>query len=73
VRLRSFGKSRFMFTARTVGVSRKFPVSVEPSPGVTAYMPQVTPVQPVTLLTPGTYFFRCDVHPNTMTGQFIVQ
>ena len=23
--------------------------------------------------TPGTYFFRCDVHPDTMTGQFIVQ
>jgi plastocyanin len=23
--------------------------------------------------TPGTYFFRCDVHPNTMTGQFIVR
>jgi plastocyanin len=23
--------------------------------------------------TPGTYFFRCDVHPTTMTGQFIVQ
>jgi plastocyanin len=23
--------------------------------------------------TPGTYFFRCDVHPNTMTGQFIVK
>lgn len=22
---------------------------------------------------PGTYFFRCDVHPQTMTGQFIVQ
>ena len=22
---------------------------------------------------PGTYFFRCDVHPTTMTGQFIVQ
>jgi len=22
--------------------------------------------------TPGTYFFRCDVHPETMTGQFIV-
>ena len=21
---------------------------------------------------PGTYFFRCDVHPSTMTGQFIV-
>ena len=21
---------------------------------------------------PGTYFFRCDVHPTTMTGQFIV-
>jgi len=23
--------------------------------------------------TPGTHFFRCDVHPNTMTGEFIVQ
>ncbi len=22
--------------------------------------------------TPGTYFFRCDFHPNNMTGQFIV-
>lgn len=23
--------------------------------------------------TPGTYFFRCDVHPTIMTGTFIVQ
>jgi plastocyanin len=23
--------------------------------------------------SPGTYFFRCDVHPAKMTGQFIVQ
>ncbi len=23
--------------------------------------------------TPGTYFFRCDIHPRTMTGQFIVE
>lgn len=23
--------------------------------------------------TPGTYFFRCDVHPTTMTGDFIVE
>jgi plastocyanin len=22
--------------------------------------------------TPGTYFFRCDVHPTTMTGDFVV-
>ncbi len=22
---------------------------------------------------PGTYFFRCDIHPTQMTGQFIVQ
>ena len=22
---------------------------------------------------PGTYFFRCDVHPTTMTGDFIVE
>ncbi|RIE07773.1 hypothetical protein SMC5_08955 [Candidatus Cryosericum odellii] len=48
----SFGKSRFMFTARTVGVPGKFPGSVKPSPGVTAYMSQRTPAQPVTLLTP---------------------
>src|SRR5690606_18938444 len=23
--------------------------------------------------TPGNYFFRCDAHPDTMTGTFIVQ
>ncbi|HEX5370017.1 MAG TPA: cupredoxin domain-containing protein [Dehalococcoidia bacterium] len=23
--------------------------------------------------TPGTYYFRCDVHPDTMNGEFIVQ
>ena len=23
--------------------------------------------------TPGTYFFRCDVHPDQMNGTFIVQ
>ncbi len=23
--------------------------------------------------TPGTYFFRCDIHPTQMTGKFIVQ
>jgi plastocyanin len=23
--------------------------------------------------TPGSYFFRCDVHPDTMTGAFNVQ
>jgi len=23
--------------------------------------------------TPGTYFFRCDIHPTAMTGSFIVQ
>jgi plastocyanin len=22
--------------------------------------------------TPGTYFFRCDVHPTSMTGSFVV-
>ncbi len=22
---------------------------------------------------PGTYFFRCDIHPTQMTGQFVVQ
>ena len=23
--------------------------------------------------TPGTYFFRCDVHPSMMNGSFVVQ
>ena len=23
--------------------------------------------------TPGTYFFRCDIHPSQMTGSFVVQ
>jgi plastocyanin len=23
--------------------------------------------------TPGTYFFRCDIHPTQMTGKFVVQ
>ena len=27
----------------------------------------------VDALEPGTYFFRCDVHPTTMTGTFIVK
>src|SRR5439155_21452919 len=26
----------------------------------------------VSALDPGTYFFRCDVHPATMTGTFVV-
>jgi plastocyanin len=26
----------------------------------------------VDALEPGTYFFRCDVHPTTMTGTFVV-
>jgi plastocyanin len=33
-------------------------------------------VQPNTFTAPaapGTYFFRCDVHPDTMTGAFVVQ
>jgi plastocyanin len=24
-------------------------------------------------VVPGTYFFRCDIHPTQMTGQFIVE
>jgi plastocyanin len=30
-------------------------------------------VYEVPALEPGTYFFRCDVHPTTMTGTFVVQ
>src|SRR5659263_346578 len=39
----SFGKSRFMFTARTVGVPGKFPGSVKPPPGATTVIYQVIP------------------------------
>ena len=27
----------------------------------------------VPALEPGTYFFRCDVHPGQMTGTFVVK
>jgi plastocyanin len=36
-----------------------------PGPGVDDTVFNVPPA--------GTYFFRCDVHPTTMTGSFIVQ
>ena len=32
---------------------------------------QVYSIQPIS--NPGTYFFRCDVHPDTMTGNFVIQ
>jgi len=35
-------------------------------------VPGATSTFDVNALKPGTYFFRCDVHPTTMTGTFVV-
>ena len=35
-------------------------------------VPGATSTYDVNALKPGTYFFRCDVHPSTMTGTFVV-
>jgi plastocyanin len=35
-------------------------------------VPGATSTYSVNALKPGTYFFRCDLHPSTMTGTFVV-
>jgi len=35
-------------------------------------VPGASSTYDVSALKPGTYFFRCDVHPSTMTGTFVV-
>ena len=45
------------------GSNKLFGGEIFPGPGTRSYA--------VPALPPGTYFFRCDVHPTVMTGTFI--
>ncbi len=60
------------------GVPHNFALYTDASAGTTIFKGQIVN-GPGTVTytftapsTPGTYFFRCDVHPTTMTGSFIV-
>ncbi|MFB3764732.1 MAG: PQQ-binding-like beta-propeller repeat protein [Methanotrichaceae archaeon] len=67
------------FSNQDQGVSHNFAVYNNPSATARIFSGEVIIGVSSTTYTftapskPGTYFFRCDVHPNTMTGQFIVK
>lgn len=61
------------------GIPHSFSVYTNSTASTPIFVGQIT-TGPATMTytftaptTPGTYFFRCDVHPTIMTGQFIVQ
>ncbi len=60
------------------GVSHNFAVYTNSSASTVIFKgnnitgPKMTTYTFTAPTTPGTYFFRCDTHPTTMTGQFIV-
>jgi plastocyanin len=51
------------------------PNAASPSLGATPIEPGPDSVHAITIQTgdPGTYFFQCDVHPDTMTGTITVK
>ena len=64
---------------RDAGVLHNVAVYTNPSASSSIFVGELT-TGPTTLdnaftspSTPGNYFFRCDVHPDTMTGAFVVQ
>ena len=64
---------------RDAGVLHNVAVYTNPSASSSIFVGELT-TGPTTLdnaftspSTPGNYFFRCDVHPDTMTGSFVVQ
>lgn len=67
------------FENRDAGVQHNLAVYTDASAGTTIFRgPVVTGPGSATYTftapsTPGTYFFRCDVHPTQMTGSFVVQ
>lgn len=67
------------FSNEDKGISHNFAAYTNPSALVRIFSGEVIIGVASTTYTftaptkPGTYFFRCDVHPNTMTGQFIVK
>jgi outer membrane protein assembly factor BamB/plastocyanin len=67
------------FSNKDQGISHNFAVYNDPSALTRIFSGEVIQGVASTVYKftapskPGTYFFRCDVHPNTMTGQFIVK
>ena len=64
---------------RDAGVLHNVAIYTNPSASSSIFVGELT-TGPATLAnaftspaTPGNYFFRCDVHPDTMTGAFVVQ
>ena len=67
------------FNNQDSGIPHNFSVYTNSSASSTVFVGQIitgpgtTTYQFTAPLTSGTYFFRCDVHPTSMTGSFIVQ
>ena len=66
------------FTNNDAGVPHSIAVYTDSSASTTIFMgpiitgPEITTYSFVAPTAPGTYFFRCDPHPTTMTGRFVV-
>ncbi len=66
------------FDNQDSGVAHNFAVYTDSSASTAIFKgdvitgPKMTTYTFIAPTTPGTYFFRCDVHPTTMTGQFVV-
>ncbi len=67
------------FNNKDSGIPHNFSVYTNSSATTAIFTGQIVTGPATTTYTfnapssPGTYFFRCDVHPTIMTGQFIVQ
>lgn len=67
------------FTNKDSGIPHNFSVYTDSSATKSIFTGQIISGPAVTAytftapITPGSYFFRCDVHPTTMTGTLIVQ
>ncbi len=67
------------FDNKDAGVLHNFSVYTDSSAKTAIFKGDLTTGPEVTTYTfdapstPGTYYFHCDVHPDTMTGQFVVQ
>ncbi|HVP94618.1 MAG TPA: cupredoxin domain-containing protein [Methanoregulaceae archaeon] len=65
-------------SAQVTGIPHNFAVYTSPSATTKIFSGEIiTGGQNITYIftapaTPGTYYFRCDVHPTVMNGQFIV-
>lgn len=66
-------------SSQVTGISHNFAVYDSPAAGTTIFSGEIitggedASYRFTAPATPGTYFFRCDVHPALMTGKFIVR